>query len=213
MRSTFRLILSGVALLVVIILGGIAASDPAVPLLDIRHGSLTIRNPKASVPSGANRPDAVIALFPTNQAAFSSYRGTGRIAAEDDRPIAQFSNLPANLEAIDILLPPLRQGWGPNEEGYTNLASIRYTIAGHKVFVTTYRPSPAAARLSLILGKDVMRLANGVEAGITTDLPPAYAGMPTTSVVQVQDDLILTVAGDLPAEQLQLLATQITIAK
>ncbi len=73
--------------------------------------------------------------------------------------------------------------------------------------MTTARPSPEAARESWVLGDETIQLADGSLAWVSTDKP----GETPNRLVIVKDDLIITVASDLPIETIQELASQIVV--
>ncbi|HET8625923.1 MAG TPA: hypothetical protein VFL91_00785 [Thermomicrobiales bacterium] len=113
---------------------------------------------------------------------------------------------------MEIMLPPVRQAKA-NEVSFSNLASVRYTVAGHDVLVTTFRPSLAASERLLVLGQRTVQLTNGATAWVTSGLIPTYPGGPTNQVVQVRGDLLITVASDLAPDQVTAWAADITLPR
>lgn len=104
----------------------------------------------------------------------------------------------------------------PNAIAYEFISSTRYRGNGHTIFVTTARMSPAAAKLKYSFGKPD-KLADATEVGITVaceSLPSdsleddsCVEGSPTPNrVVFMRGNLIITVASDLPIEQVKALA-------
>lgn len=104
----------------------------------------------------------------------------------------------------------------PNAIAYEFISSTRYRGNGHTIFVTTARMSPAAAKLKHSFGKPD-KLADGTAVGITVaceSLPSdslegdsCVESSPTPNrVVFMRGNLIVTVASDLPIEQVKSLA-------
>lgn len=199
--------------LTALLVGGAAAADPDAPTpTAVHYGTLSVRHPEAPTYQGQGAVLVPPPLMPTSSQGYVPHQTGPAITSPDSRPIAQLATLPANLQFIDVKLPPLR-GPKADELLFTIQASIRYTVSGHHVLVTTYRPSPAAAQRVLGLGNQTVQLANGSTAWLTTNLDPPYPGGPTSQVVYVQDDLIVTVASDLAPNQLRAFATTVTLRR
>lgn len=145
---------------------------------------------------------------------------TGRLGL----PAAQLINPPAELaQEIAVWVPEeLPKGMNsvpspaPGEISYEVISSTRYRGNNHTIYVSTARPSPAAAKLKLDFGKRD-KLADGTEAGVvvgcdavdtkTTAGYACVAGGDTPNRVQFRrGNLIITVASDLPIEQVKNLA-------
>lgn len=149
---------------------------------------------------------------------------TGRLGL----PAAQLIDPPAELaQEVAVMVPAkLKDPKGkvisseppvpPNAIAYEFISSTRYRGNGHTIFVTTARMSPAAAKLKYSFGKPD-KLADGTEVGITVaceSLPSdsleddsCVEGSPTPNrVVFMRGNLIITVASDLPIEQVKALA-------
>jgi len=142
---------------------------------------------------------------------------TGRLGL----PAAQLIDPPAELaQEIAVWVPePLPKNApspSPNEISYQMISSTRYRGNGHTIFVTTARPSPAAAKLKHHFGQPT-QLADGTEAGVvidcalidtkTTEGYSCVANDPTPNRVQfMRGNLIITIASDLPIEQVKSLA-------
>ena len=130
------------------------------------------------------------------------------IVADDGRPVAQFSQPPAEFsESVEVYLPEMKPWEDPEEEAYAVLASVRYSGSGGTILVTTAQPSPGALRQIEAPGEQAIRLAGETDAWLSTDMGGDFPNR----VLFIQDDLIVTVAGDLPPAELQELAEQVVI--
>jgi hypothetical protein len=129
------------------------------------------------------------------------------ITAPDKRSVAQLAAPPSDLaQELAVSIGEIRATPDPTTMSFQVLASVRYGGGGHTVLVTTARPSAAAAQMPVILG-DTHKLADGSTAWTRTGMP----GEMPNQVVFLRDDLIITVAGDLPISSLQELATRVVI--
>jgi hypothetical protein len=88
--------------------------------------------------------------------------------------------------------------------------TIRYQLNDGTVYLSTSTPSPVALEKNLGFGGEVAHLDNGLEvwldANIDSDVTP-------NTVSFIDDDLIITLAGDLSMERLQELAAQVVIER
>jgi len=131
------------------------------------------------------------------------------ISAPDDRPVAYLAQPPSGLDqSLAVNFPNINDWSSSDSVEFFVLASVRYSGSGHTVLVTTARPSPEAARESWVLGDETIRLADGSLAWVSTDKP---GETPNRLVMVNEDDLIITVASDLPIETIQELASQIVV--
>jgi hypothetical protein len=118
------------------------------------------------------------------------------------RPVAQLIPPPSGLQAVTFSLddPPSGQ---ENSGGAYRSATGRYTINGHVVLVTTlYADADGAS-----LGTQQMQLPDGTEAWAT----PAAGSFSSNQIAFARDGLLITLAGDLPLDDLAALATSVTI--
>lgn len=126
----------------------------------------------------------------------------------DDRPVAYLAQQPSGLtQAMAVNFPDIIDWSSPDSVEFSVLASVRYSGSGHIVLVTTARPSPEAARLPWVLGDGTIQLADGSSAWVSTNQP----GETPNRLVMLRDDLIITVASDLPIETVQELVSQIVV--
>jgi hypothetical protein len=122
----------------------------------------------------------------------------------------------------------------PEAVAYEMISSTRYTGNGHVIYVTTARMGPAALKVKHTLGTTA-KLADGTEVGVavackkpsgevsqTSDGVTQYESLEQkydcvegsstpNQVVFTKGNLIVTVASDLPIEQVMDLATKVVI--
>jgi len=161
--------------------------------------------PTASDPIPTPAILAVPPLVPPSTEAYTPYAAGSPIAAADSRPVAQLAPGAVGAQPAATFFPILRPP--VSEISYTILASVQYTVNGHLVFVTTARPSPAAAQRQLGLGNEKVQLADGTTAWVATGIP---SGQPN-QVVTMRNGLIITVASDLPIDTLKDLAAHVAV--
>jgi len=171
----------------------------------VASGVINVRNPEAVKKGPVIAPPP---LIPPGQMGYANWRSDKAIAAPDGRSVAQLAQPPVSItQAIATNFPDIRPEQDATTVSYTILASVRYTGNGHTVLVTTARPSPAAAQETAVFGNKTVKLVDGSTAWVTTGIP----GDIPNQVVLVKDNLIITVAGDLPLNDLQTLAGDIAI--
>lgn len=137
-------------------------------------------------------------------------------------PAAQLINPPPEL--AQKIAYWVQRGSGaspkPTEIAYEFNSSIRYRGNGHTIYVTTVRLTPAAAKLRRSLPK-TSKLDNGTIAGVTV---PCNAIPDKTTregfscivgnnpapnqLVFERGNLVITIASDLPIDQLKALASK-----
>ncbi len=192
---------------------GLLAAVVALLLVGATAGAsspLTVHHPedRATQPGLGN--DGALAppqLLPGSRASYTPQALGTLVARPDGHAVAQLATPPDGATALGInthALPTIPEG----RIAFTVLSSLKYAIGTHQVFVTTTRPSAAAAQRPLSLGNETVQLANGTMAWIATNVSPEAPNQ----VVFTQDDLIITIAGDLPVGELRGLATRIVLA-
>ncbi len=188
-----------VTLLVVVLAVFVFAS------VGLADGFMNVINPAtARVPAVVPPP-----LAPPKDAATYVNQPVGTvITAPDKRPVAQLAAPPADLaRELAVYFPAIAATTDPTMVSFQILASVRYRGNGHTVLVTTARPSAAAAQTPAVLGEHTIKLADGSTAWSMTGIPSDTPNQ----VVFLRDNLISTVAGDLPISSLQELAAQVVI--
>lgn len=140
---------------------------------------------------------------------------TGRLGL----PAAQLINVPPELaQEIAVWVPPKNlEPLSSEAIGTEFLSVVRYKGNGHTIYVSTARFTPKAAQLKHTLGKED-KLADGTTVGFTIScdsITPTQheAGCicwPNTAtpnrVVFMRGNQIITVASDLPIDQVKSLA-------
>lgn len=139
---------------------------------------------------------------------------TGRLGL----PAAQLIKPPAEVaQEIAVWVPPkTTEPFRPEEISYEIISSTRYRGNGHTIFVTTARPSPGAAKFKQYFGHPD-KLADGTPVGVkidcespdaqTSGIYSCVSGSSTPNQVQfMRGNLIITVASDLPLDQVKELA-------
>lgn len=189
--------LAGLLVIMVILLGVATAA--------VGSGFINIVNPENPAIIPAIVPPQ---LAPPGQTGYTNQPAKAVITAPDKRPVAQFAAPPVDLaQGLAVNFPHSRPEQDSTIVAFAILASVRYTGNGQTVLVTTARPSSAAAQQPISLGNQTIKLDDGSTAwamtGIPTDTP--------NQVVFLRNDLIITVASDLPINVLRDLAGQVII--
>jgi hypothetical protein len=148
-------------------------------------------------------------LAPPDSVAYEQLPDTAAlIEAPDKRPVAQLSQIPDDLRGgLAANFPEQQTLNDPNQEAYAVLASVRYSGAHHTVLVTTARPSPGALSQSFAPGEKAIQLPGKGAAWLSTDMGGDYPNR----VFFMHNDLLITVASTMPADQLQTLAAQVEL--
>jgi hypothetical protein len=132
----------------------------------------------------------------------------GKIEAPDDRPVAMLGEKSAGFaESVSAFFPDLSNVPPDSEISWTIPSSIKYTSEQGIVLVTTTKPSPAAAARSLVLGEREVKLANGVTAWASESTQGEFP----SRVIFIDGELLITVAGDLPIDDVQGYAAHVIV--
>ncbi len=201
-----------VGALIAIALAFMAAGDSAspTPVPPTRLGAFTVRLPES--PHYHNEGDVLFIpqLLQAEPNRYAAHPLNQSVTHPTGQPVAQLRTLPAGTQAIDTILTS-PQVAKPGALQFQHLSSVRYTVGDHTVIVTTHRPVQAVTQRTLLLGKQTVYLADGSAAWLTTDQAPLYAGAPTTQLVLVHNDLLIAIASDLAPDQIEALATLVTV--
>jgi len=203
-----RIKLFGLTALILVLIG---VGMVTLPRTMSGSGVLAVRSPETVVQRGDAPSITVPSLIPPDQSLFAPQAVAEPVVVPDGWPIAEFATLPSGLQALAVYVPPILHASRPDEVAFVHLGSVRYTVSGHPIFVTTYRPSTAAASRILGLGNQTVHLRNGSVAWIKTGLSPEGRGGATNDVVQMHSGLLITVASDLPVAQLQMMAADVVV--
>jgi hypothetical protein len=163
------------------------------------------------VSAGQPRPEAPPPLLapPDTVAGYEQLSsGAAPITSKDNRPIAQFRQTPTEYAGpVKVYLSEFKAWDDEKVEAYAVLASVRYSGSGHTVLVTTAKPSPGAMRPEIVLGDQMITMAGGKEAWLSTDMGGEFPNR----ILFRQDGLLVTVASDLPSAKLQELAALVEL--
>lgn len=143
--------------------------------------------------------------------------GNGKVISHPDgRPIAQLAHPSDTLaQSITVAMTPSK---GSKEYrsigdsiGWYLLATVKYSGNGHTVYVSTGRPSPKAQSQNIYLGKPT-QLANGQQAWVMEGkLHQEGSNLSFNQVMMLHNDLLISVIGDQPLDQLKILAEDVEI--
>lgn len=192
MTKRLKLLGPAAAALSVLILGVAAAS-----------GTLNVANPETAQSNVLPPPR----LLPPGAEGYVGQPADQPIAAPDGRPVAQLANPPADLPNVAVRLPQAQQEQARDKVSFRILSSVQYAGNGQQVYVSLTVPSAAAAQKQLLLGNETVTLPNGTTAWVQTDMP----GDVPNQVVWADGERIITVAGNVSAERLKALATDVTL--
>jgi hypothetical protein len=183
-------------------------------------------------PNNPQRPSSVRRLSPMMppeqaheyNAISSSTQITGRLslpAAYLNNPPPKFAQEIAVLDrtfGIDvdgthIKIPPespggtIEQAYKPDEIANILIESVRYRGSGHTIYVNTATLSPAAAKVTSFV--ETAKLTDGTPARIATVEDSKTPNL----LVFVRGKVYVTIASDLPIEQIKSLATSVVLKK
>jgi hypothetical protein len=131
----------------------------------------------------------------------------GEILSPDGRPVAQLPNPPKEIAGSTYADFPDTTNIVEENVGFVILATIRYSGEKGTIAISTSRPTLAASSLPVSLGDLEVKLNDGTTAWTTIQ----GAGDLPNRVVFVRNKLIITIAGNLPVDELLGYANQITI--
>lgn len=105
----------------------------------------------------------------------------------------------------------------PDVVGFRSLASVRYHLGGHLVYVITSEPTPATQSLQIVLGEKQVALDSSRMAYVSRDWErkkddKSYR-KEWTRVSYVQNGLIVTIYSDLAEDELVEFARGVTLDK
>jgi len=165
----------------------------------------------ASMTGGSSLPIAVPPLWIPGTVQYTPQRPGAPIKAADGRPVAELAHVPASLsQSVGVhfgSLGPLPTGAEDRVPFFQVLSVVRYEGDGHAVLVTTAHASAAAVQKGLGLGNESFQLPDGSVAWITEGAPTS----PPNQLRWFRGGVIVTVAGDLPVEDLKSLAAGVTV--
>jgi hypothetical protein len=151
---------------------------------------LSIVNPQSVV----NEPVLVPPPFlPSDGEPFQDTRGSA-ITSNDGRKIAQIETWSkTGFEEVAVSLPDI-ETFDDKDIAYQIIATVRYQKQENIIIVTTTQPSEQALQEEVVLGEEAVTLANGQIAWTSQKIP----GDTPNQIVWTSDELIITVASNLP---------------
>ena len=180
-----------------IALGVTSATVLASDLINMRDASVTTEESDApGTPQDMISPPL---LVPPDDVQHDQHSAVGEIVSPDGEPVAQLGE--PVLEDADTVSVAFPESGSPDESDvyFTILASVKYSVDGNKLWITTTEPSVEAADGPVVAG-DQVELSDGSPAWIQTDVH-VYEETPDRIVFQ-QDGLLVTVAGNMSADEL-----------
>lgn len=125
------------------------------------------------------------------------------------KPVARLSNIDL-VQGMWVREADIPEFTDTEAISFLVFYTIRYELNDGTVYLSTSTPSPAALEKNLGFSGEVTHLDNGLEvwldANIDSDVTP-------NAVNFINDDLIITLAGDISLERLQALANQVVIER
>lgn len=149
-------------------------------------------------------------LIPPSKEMYTAVSLEENIQTPDGRPVAMLATNEDKIEDIAVYFPELSDSSGQDQVSFQILASLLYGMDGFDLVVSTSRPSPATTSYLLGLGNSTTRLGNGAEGWLITDI--ASKDTPNR-IVFIEDDLIITVTGNAPLDQLEEAAGLVTVER
>ncbi len=121
------------------------------------------------------------------------------------RSVARMSVSNPRVSAADVRFFP-QVALKPDVVGFRSLASVRYHLDGHQVYVITSEPTPATQSLQIILGEKQVALNSNRMAYVSRDWERKKEDKSYrkewTRVSYAQDGLIVTIYSDLAEDEL-----------
>jgi len=176
-------------------------------------GWFTMNSDFADAQSSSNADSAIVppTLIPPsfsvteNVDEYTNLPAAAEIPNPDNRPIARLSDIPDFVQNTAALIPKNLPNLKNDVVSYQITSSVRYTGNNRTVLVTTARPSAAAINRQISFG-ETSKLADGSIVQVRTNVP----GNTPNAVVLTRNNLVITIASDLPLEDVKNLARSIT---
>lgn len=149
-------------------------------------------------------------LIPPSKEMYTAVSLEENIQTPDSRPVAMLATNEDKIKDIAVYFPELSDSAGQEQVSFQILASFLYGMDGFDLIVSTSRPSSATTSYSLGLGNSPIMLRNGAEGWLITDI--ASKDTPNR-IVFIEDDLIITVTGNAPLDQLEEAAGLVTVER
>ncbi|NJN53844.1 MAG: hypothetical protein HC804_03245 [Anaerolineae bacterium] len=214
--KTYFYVFAFLAILVLVIIFGLhranANTSVKVAIPDEQHIVQTLyqEEENSETPDNNNSLLVVPLLLPPSRELYTVISREEGILPMDGRPIAILADSEDKIERVSVYLPELFDSSEQNEVSFQIVASVLYMIDGFEFVVSTSRPSPDAANYLLGLGNNMIKLNNGAEGWMITNI--ASKDTPNR-VVFVEDDLIITIASNVPLNQLEEIAGAVIVER
>lgn len=129
----------------------------------------------------------------------------GPIVPDPGQPLAQLIPPPPQYSQTIAVFFNTAPTFGPGEIGFAILSAIKYEGSGHTVLVTLSELSEAAVQQGAEYGDQSVQLPDGTPAQAQGDMD-AGDGLSVNQVVFPRGSYMITVAADLPLDQVIALA-------
>jgi len=177
-------------------------------------GEFTMNSDFADAQSSSNADSAIVPptlILPSfsvteNVDEYTNLPAAAKIPNPDNRPIARLSDIPDFVQNTAALIPKNLPNLKDRDVvSYQITSSVRYTGNNRTVLVTTARPSAATINRQISFG-ETSKLADGSIVQVRTNV----RGNTPNAVVLTRNNLVITIASDLPLEDVKNLARSIT---
>lgn len=186
---------------------GVFVSFFLIGSVAMARGFLGPINPLDFGISSDTKVAATLTLPPSEEVTYTDL-APGPVKTAKDRPVALLNaESAAFANSVSAWYADLSQQPAADEIVFTILSSLRYTSETAELLVTTTQPSDAAADKSLLLGSKEITLSNGTTAW-ATEFPE---GEFPNRVIFAHDDLLITVASNLPIADVESFASNVIV--
>jgi len=210
--NTFhRLTLTGASLLALLLLTALLAYNGKAA------GALHIfdRTAPGDFSQEASRPVVVTGIIPFDSNDFVPMAANATPSRADARPLAALGNLPQDTTGVAIRTKPFVGSTEPGRVSY-DLGTVRYTLKSGSVYVMTVQPTNLGTQRPLDLGRVSGDIGSGriayTSSIIHRDGPNLETRHTVNMVSFVDNELVVTVAGEIPVDQLLALAGGVSIS-
>lgn len=154
--------------------------------------------------------------YPYEQSGYAPLGAISALHHPEGLGVAYIDTTQADVGVAEVKFIP-RPATPPDTIGIMYLSSVRYSVAGHDVYVVTSEPTPKTIQIPIILGKTAVDLGVGRMGYIHQQVERKPADKTYRKefnrVAYAENGLIVSVFSDLPAEQLVAFAKATVLAK
>lgn len=125
-------------------------------------------------------------------------------------PFAYTTKLPDNFGEAEVsYMFPSAEDWWQSEGviGFPNLSNVRYTSANHVLVISVSKFNPGALKQEFIAGEETITFTDGSQGWLTSGRLDQF----TNAIVVFRNELIVTLASDLPQGDLTEIAESLVI--